>query len=111
MSFSRRGLRGEGDEKIYVDGEGFPSLFGTGTEDYYGYAWSGTTPFSRAFHALTRAEGPGFAGRSAINRFHVLDALPFARDFRFDLELWHWESVEVSWDAMAYYYLRPAAER
>ena len=31
--------RGEGDEKIYVDGESFPSHFGTGTEDYYGYAW------------------------------------------------------------------------
>jgi hypothetical protein len=30
---------GEGDEKIYVDGEEFPSFIGTGTEDYYGYAW------------------------------------------------------------------------
>ena len=30
---------GEGDEKIYVDGETFPSHFGTGTEDYYGFGW------------------------------------------------------------------------
>lgn len=30
---------GEGDEKVYIDGESFPSHFGTGTEDYYGYAW------------------------------------------------------------------------
>ena len=30
---------GEGDEKIYVDGEAFPSHFGTGSEDYFGYAW------------------------------------------------------------------------
>ena len=30
---------GEGDEKVFVDGEKFPSHFGTGTEDYYGYAW------------------------------------------------------------------------
>jgi len=29
---------GEGDEKIYVDNEIFPSSIGTGTEDYYGYA-------------------------------------------------------------------------
>src|SRR5690606_37203941 len=36
---------GEGDEKIYVDGEAFPSHFGTGTEDYYGYAWCDPTPF------------------------------------------------------------------
>jgi hypothetical protein len=102
---------GEGDDKVYVDGEHFPSLFGTGTEDYYGYAWSGITAFSRAFHALTRAEGPGFGGRSAMNRFHFLDAVPFTSDFRFDLELWHWEELEVSWDAMAYYYVRPGAEQ
>ena len=28
---------GEGDEKFFVDGEGFPSTFGTGSEDYFGY--------------------------------------------------------------------------
>jgi hypothetical protein len=102
---------GEGDDKTYVDEERFPSLFGTGTEDYYGFAWSGTTPFSRAFHALTRAEGPGFGGRSALNRFHFLDAVPFTKALRFDLELWHWEGLEVSWDSMAYYYVRPGAEQ
>ena len=32
---------GEGDEKIWVDGEDFPSIFGTGTEDYYAYSWGG----------------------------------------------------------------------
>jgi hypothetical protein len=31
---------GEGDEKIYIDGEDFPSHFGTGTEDYYGYGYN-----------------------------------------------------------------------
>ncbi|MGL6196987.1 MAG: DUF2961 domain-containing protein, partial [Thermoguttaceae bacterium] len=40
---------GEGDEKIYVDGEEFPSHFGTGTEDYYGYAWSSTDFFEHPF--------------------------------------------------------------
>ena len=42
---------GEGDEKIYVDGETFPSHIGTGTEDYYGYAW-GDWNFFEADHAL-----------------------------------------------------------
>ena len=46
---------GEGDEKIYVDGERFPSLFGTGTEDYFGYAWSTPERFAHAYHAQTRA--------------------------------------------------------
>ena len=30
---------GEGDEKFFVDGEKFPSTIGTGSEDYFGYAW------------------------------------------------------------------------
>ncbi|GAI75310.1 unnamed protein product, partial [marine sediment metagenome] len=37
---------GEGDEKFYVDGEKFPSTFGTGSEDFIGYAWSAEPPFS-----------------------------------------------------------------
>ena len=46
---------GEGDEKIYVDGETFPGIFGTGTEDYFGYAWSSTELFE---HPYTRKRAP-----------------------------------------------------
>ena len=31
---------GEGDEKFMVDGEKAPSIFGTGSEDYFNYSWS-----------------------------------------------------------------------
>ena len=31
---------GEGDEKVFVDDEAQPSIFGTGSEDYYNYSWS-----------------------------------------------------------------------
>ena len=48
---------GEGDEKIWVDGEDFPSIFGTGTEDYYAYSWGGrsTDFYEHPFHAQPRA--------------------------------------------------------
>ena len=64
---------GEGDEKIYVDGETFPSHFGTGTEDYYGYAWCWPGLFTHAYHAQPRCDGPGNYGRTSVNRFHILD--------------------------------------
>ena len=48
---------GEGDEKIYVDDESFPSHFGTGTEDYYGYAWCRAKSFSSPFHANRKGAG------------------------------------------------------
>jgi hypothetical protein len=101
---------GEGDDKVYVDQERFPSEFGTGTEDYYGYAWSTTERFARPFHAQTRAGSPGFDGDFSMNRFHILDAIPFSRAFRFEMELWHWQETSVTWDAMAYYYARPGAK-
>jgi hypothetical protein len=101
---------GEGDEKIYVDGETFPSHFGTGTEDYYGYAWCWPALFTHAYHAQPRCDGPGNYGRTSINRFHILDRIPFAKDFKFDMELWHWnEKCKVNMAVTAYWYARPGA--
>ena len=99
---------GEGDEKIYVDGETFPSHFGTGTEDYFGYAWCWPGLFTHAYHAQPRCDGPGNYGRTSVNRFHILDRIPFTRDFRFDMELWHWHArCEVNMAVTAYWYAWP----
>lgn len=108
---------GEGDEKIYVDGESFPSWFGTGTEDYFGYGWCSTRLFAHPYHAQTHADGPvtddvlksDSFGLTSLNRWHVLDDIPFQRQLRFDLEVKDWqEKASVIFDAAAYYYLRPA---
>lgn len=101
---------GEGDEKIYVDGESFPSHFGTGTEDYFGYAWCWPAPFAHAYHNQPRCDGPGNYGHTSVNRWHVLDRIPFTRDFRFDMELWHWdEKTSVAMSIVAFWYARPGA--
>ena len=114
---------GEGDEKFYVDGEAFPSTFGTGTEDYFGYAWCCPEPFEGPFHAQARCDGPGNYGYTSVNRFQLADHVPFQRSFRFDLEVWHWdEQAQMDYASMAYWYaaadtghslppLPPAAER
>jgi D-arabinan exo alpha-(1,3)/(1,5)-arabinofuranosidase (non-reducing end) len=100
---------GEGDEKLFVDGESFPSLFGTGTEDYFGYAWSSAETFAHAYHAQTRAPAGSFAGLFSMNRFLVLDPVPFERSLRFDLEIWHWSETSIAADAILYWYARPGA--
>ncbi|MFQ5806768.1 MAG: glycoside hydrolase family 172 protein [Phycisphaerae bacterium] len=101
---------GEGDEKIYVDGETFPSHFGTGTEDYYGYAWCCNVPFTHAYHNQPRCDGPGNYGHTAVNRWHIIDKIPFQKDFRFDMELWHWHpEAEVAMSVVSYWYARPGA--
>ena len=98
---------GEGDEKLTVDGEAFPSFFGTGTEDYFGYAWSSTETFAHAYHAQTLAPSTGFAGWFSMNRFLILDPVPFTTSLRFDLELWHWSDTTVTMSALLAWYARP----
>ncbi len=101
---------GEGDEKIYLDGEKFPSTFGTGTEDYYGYAWCWFGTFTHAFHNQVRADGPANFGHSCVSRFHFLDALPFEKSIKFDMEVWHHvctTNTKVSLASTVYWYARP----
>jgi hypothetical protein len=98
---------GEGDEKVFVDGEPFPSTFGTGTEDYFGYAWCDPRPYDHPFHAQTRCDGPGNRGNTSNVRCQFLDAIPWQDAFRFDIEVWHWEAVKVQYATIAYFYAAP----
>lgn len=100
---------GEGDEKIYVNDEAFPSHFGTGTEDYFGYAWCSPVPFTHAYHNQTRCDGPENYGHTCVSRFHVLDNIPFTEAFRFDMEIWHAWNCEIALAATTYWYALPGA--
>ncbi|HBU83890.1 MAG TPA: DUF2961 domain-containing protein [Paenibacillus sp.] len=74
---------GEGDEKFFVDGESFPSTFGTGSEDYIGYAWAAEPPFPMFDSAF--ASQPFIEldanGHTSVNRFHICDNVPFMESF------------------------------
>lgn len=92
---------GEGDEKMYVDGEKFPSIFGTGTEDYFGYGYCSTQPFTNPYHNQVLTQGPENAGCSTVNRFQIADAVPFTKSFRFELEN---HARDMEYTAVAYWY-------
>jgi hypothetical protein len=98
---------GEGDQKIAIDGEAFPGTFGTGTEDDYGYAYGDNRPFIRPYHAQTRVDGPASGGHISLNRWYVLDALPYRSSIRFDQEIWHWMPCRPTWNQVVYWYARP----
>lgn len=107
---------GEGDEKIYVDGEAFPSHFGTGTEDYYSYAWCWPEPFNHPFHSQARADGwvaPNKKwtnwGHTNVSRVRSLDAIPFNSGLKFDMEVWHWAEADVAYAATTFWYAKPGA--
>lgn len=99
---------GEGDEKVFVDGDGVPSTFGTGSEDYYNYSWSSPDIFFFPYCGQPRNDGPGNRGFVANFRWHILDPLPFQTGIRFTIELFHHERTpDLSYARIGYHYGRP----
>ena len=106
------GWWGEGDEKIYVDGETFPSHFGTGTEDYYGYAWSRWENFfSHPYIGQPDGSGNMNPGYVVNLRVRGLDAIPFHKSLKVDMEMWHWfKHTRINYAPTCFFYLRPDAK-
>ena len=108
---------GEGDEKIWVDGEDFPSLFGTGTEDYYAYSWGGRStdfyehpfhaqPHSHVYNKLNRKadDERNSQGFSTETRSRSLDTMPFGSSLQLDMEVWSGTDCEMGYGVGAYWY-------
>ena len=101
---------GEGDEKIFVDDEKFPSSFGTGTEDYYGYSFARQEPFSHPFVCQPVGIGNMARGVTVNMRHRSLDAIPFNKRISSDMELWHWADIKMNYALTSYYYIRQPYE-
>jgi len=75
------GWWGEGDEKVWVDGDDFPPYIGTGSEDYFGDAWG-----------IRYLSGPSFGAssmkghRTCNYRWHFMDLIPFTQRMRMTIE-------------------------
>ena len=99
---------GEGDEKVFVDDDLVPSIFGTGSEDYYNYSWSSPDIFDYPYCGQPRNDGPGNRGFVTNYRWHILDPIPFNQDIRFFMELFsHEKTPGLSYARIGYHYARP----
>jgi hypothetical protein len=99
---------GEGDEKVFVDDDRVPSIFGTGSEDYFNYSWSSPDIFAFPYCGQPRNDGPGNRGFVANYRWHVLDSIPFKKNIRFYMELFsHERTPGMSYARIGYHYARP----
>jgi hypothetical protein len=95
------GWWGEGEIKFFMDGDQqWPSICGTGTEDYFGGAWNfdvpgqGYTPFSTPFLGMPQVLRPDGLYRSqqrfGMYRWHVMDPIRFADDLRVTIQALGW---------------------
>ncbi|NUQ63083.1 MAG: DUF2961 domain-containing protein [Pirellulales bacterium] len=103
------GWWGEGDEKFFVDGEKYPSTFGTGSEDYFGYAWCHPGLFQRAYHGQTMTQNN--QGHQSVFRWHVIDNVPFHKAFEAAIEKYYKTGEKgTEYACTVNWYLAPGGE-
>ena len=103
---------GEGDERVYLDGETTPSHNGTGTEDYYGYAWGMATFFNSPFISTPRRDSKSresWKGYTTTSRVRLLDGIPLHTSLKLDMEIWNWADTKVDYAVGTFWYARPGA--
>ena len=83
-------------------------FFGTGSEDYYNYAWSSGEIFNYPYFGQPRNDGPANRGFVTNHRWHITDPRPFKDSIRFYMELYsHEQTPGMSYARIAYHYARP----
>jgi hypothetical protein len=89
---NNNGWWGEGEIKIFMDGDKeFPTICGTGTEDYFGGAWGfGDETYSAPFLGYPKG-GKAFPGqRHGLYRFHILDPIRFEKEIKITMQAIGW---------------------
>ncbi|MDD5370867.1 MAG: DUF2961 domain-containing protein [Anaerolineaceae bacterium] len=97
------GWWGEGEIKFYLDGDReWPTICGTGTEDYFGGAWGFEMPpghyglYSTPFAGMPQVIQPDGLSQSqqrfGLYRWHVMDPIRFQNDLRVTIQDLGWRA-------------------
>lgn len=92
---------GEGDEMITIDGEEIPSVWGTGTEDYFLCAWGLEKTLTPYFGVPYFDQWGIVGGHTSAYRWHVNDPILFNDSIRVEFETFGWISPDENWDYRA----------
>lgn len=93
---------GEGNDMFFIDGEEYPSLNGTGTEDYFNHAW-GMQRNAYPFYGTIVHEGDT-DGFHVAYRFHITDPVHFKKKIKVTIEHGHANHLSDDWSSTAYWY-------
>jgi hypothetical protein len=106
---NNNGWWGEGEIKFFMDGDQeFPTICGTGTEDYFGGAWNFEHPkgeygvFSSPYSGLPQVIRPDGLYQSqqrfGMYRWHIMDPIRFQQDLRVTIQAlgWRGDNKDVS---------------
>lgn len=101
IQVNNNGWWGEGEVKFYLDGDmDYPTICGTGTEDYFGGAWNFEYPKGKycehsgiysGLNQVIRPDGLYNANtRFGMYRFHVLDPIYFEKNLKVTIQDLGW---------------------
>jgi hypothetical protein len=91
----------EGDESFQVDDEPWPSIHGTGLEDYFNGAWYYTGVFDLPVHGLLEKA----AMRTQQYRWHPSDPVPFSERLSMQVEFGHGNVARGYLSSVVFWYL------
>ncbi|GMV79117.1 MAG: hypothetical protein AMXMBFR7_03010 [Planctomycetota bacterium] len=97
---------GEGEIKFFMDGDEWPTICGTGTEDYflgsYNFEWPRgegkreycefSTPYAGLCQVLKPGDMYRCNQRFGLYRFHIMDPIRFEKDLRVTIQALGWRS-------------------
>jgi len=86
------GWFGEGEIKFYIDGDKkFPTICGTGTEDYFCGTYGFPEVYTTAYvgNTLDKQEGNG-PRKWSLYRWHIMDPIYFKKDLRITIQALGW---------------------
>jgi hypothetical protein len=86
------GWFGEGEVKFYLDGDKeFPTICGTGTEDYFCGCYGFPEVYSTAYTGCTlKHEGQDGPPKWSLYRWHIMDPICFKSDLRATIQALGW---------------------
>jgi hypothetical protein len=94
---------GEGDEKIYIDGESEASIWGTGTEDYFLSAWGLQSGVNTPYFGTVYFDQWGIVGgHTSAYRWHLADPVVFSKKIRVTIEHYGWISPDENIERRAH---------
>jgi hypothetical protein len=108
------GWFGEGEIKFYMDGDGdFPTICGTGTEDYFCGSYGFPASYSTAYNGTTlKHAGSDGPPKWSLYRWHIHDPICFQEDLKVTIQAlgwWpdrHYQPLGDDIASVAYWYQR-----
>lgn len=96
---------GEGDDMIFIDGEGWPpSYHGTGSEEIFGGGACPTDEYAGPYTGFHLIGNLDFSGKVSMYRFYVNDPVRFKKSIRMTIEHGHANNVGNDYSSTAFWY-------